>query len=546
MDNGARGLSEHYLAQAETCCAGKSDTDGYVCWIYSETMNNTSSRRLAAGSSTFDGDEGIFDAFIEAPHIIIGLLSIVLAVAIIWVVLLRFFAKPIVIIVEGVKIGLVIAAGVYQLTNNDDTTASIICFVIAALMVAYVIWQWKTIMFAAKMITHSTIALKENPSVLFGSLVMKFFYAGNAALFVLFFAKSFDVVDVKEVELNGTASYCDFVTPQYLQGMSIFWGVSYLWTVALFSQMRLSIIATVIGSWHFHPEDTPGIFTAIKNVIPSYGTLSVTSLIAALADKVNRYMSKPFWLKMLTFPIDGILCCVGTCIYACVKMFTGYAVVLHTFTGENFIGSARNSFKILSRHFKGGFVTEYTSRSLFTIASYFFSFGVAMIAWVSIDSQFNAGSLPSGGETGQLIWLMWIIVILFNVYYPVLGLYIMIVVNRFLREWERQKMNDNLMGNNMNNDDGVSAIFTDNYNHIWIPPLAATFVGCIAMMFFTFFSSIFLDIITTMFLCFAIDKDNNVEGKEFEALVKEMPEYIDTSSESSDPEASVAIPVKTY
>jgi len=62
---------------------------------------------------------------------------------------------------------------------------------------------------------------------------------------------------------------------------------------------------------------------------------------------------------------------------------------------------------------------------------------------------------------------------------------------------------------------------------MWIPPLAATFVGCIAMMMFKFLSAIFLDIIDTLFLCFAIDKDNNVDltDSEFTKLVEKMPTY---------------------
>jgi hypothetical protein len=44
---------------------------------------------------------------------------------------------------------------------------------------------------------------------------------------------------------------------------------------------------------------------------------------------------------------------------------------------------------------------------------------------------------------------------------------------------------------------------------------------------FTFLSAIFLDTIDTLFLCFAIDKDNNVinPDDEFATLLKEMPNY---------------------
>jgi len=543
LGDGTRGLSEYYIQDAATCCANTGNI-GYVCEIYDLTQNNGGNRRLAAGNSKFDGDEGIFDAFTEAPEIIVGLLSIVLGVALLWTILLRFFAKPIVILVEAVKIALVIVIGVYQ----REMQTKVICFVGAGLMAAYVVWQWKTIMFAAKMITHSTIALKENPSVLVGSLAIKVLYAGNAALFVLYFAKSFDVVDVKDVD----GVYCDFVYPQYVQRLSIFWGLSYLWTILLFGQMRLSVIATIVGSWHFHPEDKPSVFTALKNVAQSFGTLSVSSLIATVAEKVNRMMSEKAWTQWVTpticftWPLHCCMCIFGSCIHTFVKMLTSYAVVLHTFTGENFIGSARNSFKILSRHFQGGFVTEITSRSLFSIASYAFSFCVALITWVWIDGRFEAGTLLS--NTQGYLWILYIIVLLFNVYYPVLGLYIMIIGNKYLREWEKAKMQRlaTITTDDDNGDFYYADLWTQPTNHLWIPPLAATFVGCIAMMFFTFASSIFLDIITTLFLCFAIDKDNNVDltGTEFETLVKEMPDYKgDVSSNRRDPEVPVAYAV---
>merc|ERR1712154_599956 len=114
----------------------------------------------------------------------------------------------------------------------------------------------------------------------------------------------------------------------------------------------------------------------------------------------------------------------------------------------------------------------------------------------------------------------------------------MIFVNNLLREYEREIMKSSMDGGG--NDDDY---YYGNTNHLWIPPLAATFVGCIAMMFFTFMSSMFLDIITTLFLCFAIDKDNNVDlnGTEFEALVKEMPQYKQQPSNNErDPEVPVA------
>lgn len=536
LSNNARGLSETYMNDAATCC-DTSNSVGYVCMLYENTLNDNGNRRLSAGNSSFDGDEGVFDAFIEAPGIIIGLLSMVLAVSILWVVLLRFFAKPIVIFVEVVKIGLLI----FLASVQEDVGGVVFCSILAILMAGYVYWQRKTILFAADIITISTISMNENPSVMLGSLFIKLFYAGNAGLFVYFFSKSFDAVEVSFEEGS-----CDFQYRPYVGSISLFWSVSYLWTILLLGQMRLSIIATIVGSWHFHPEDVPSTFQAISNIVPSFGTLSVSSLIATVAEKLNRVMSRESWFSITILCTWPWYCCmfmIGSCIHTCVKMLTNYAVVLHSFTGEDFIGSARNSFNILSRHFKNGFVTEITSRALFNLASYTFSACVAMLAWVWIDAEFHAESLPTNGDSG-FIAILYLLVMIFFIYFPVLGLYVIILLDKLLRESEKKAMNDAIA----NGEEPM------NTNHQWIPPLAAALVGCISMMFFMFVSNIFLDIITTLFLCFAIDKDNHVdlEGKEFDTLVTQMSEYIGTSSSSDgegngtndDPEIPVAIPVE--
>jgi len=394
--------------------------------------------------------------------------------------------------------------------------------------------------------------MKENPSILVGSLAIKLLYAGNAGLFVLFFSKSFDVVSIAPGGYYG----CDFVYPDYISKIAVYSCLAYLWTILLCGQMRLSVIATIVGSWHFHQNDMPSVFKAITNIFTSYGTLSVSSLIATIAERFNRYASRDAWESFIspticiTFPCQCFMCVFGSCIHTSVKMFTDYAVVLHVFSGKNFVCSAKKAFNILSRHFEGGFVTEITSRSLFNLASYAFSFCVALIAWVWIDAAFDTNTF--GDVDSGYVYILYFIGIIFNLYYPVLGLYLLIFINKILRDWEKSKMNDVYGGE----DDDY---YIPPTNHLWVPPLAGTFVGCLSMMFFTFVSDIFLDIISTLFLCFAIDKDHNVDltNDEFESLAKNMSNYtecvvstIESANTEDDPEAfqedanvPVAIPV---
>ena len=507
-ENGVRTISENFIEEAQACCANYADAAGYYGYGVCSYLNNDGNdRRLQAGSSKFDGDEGIFDAFLEAPEIIFGLVGLTLGIALTWVVALRFFAKPIVFLVEACKIAIFIVIGIYQ----EDTTTKIFCFLLAAASLGYAVWARKQIIFAAKIITHSTIAMKENPSIFFAGLIIKLVFAGNAGLFVYFFAESFNVVEVVN-----TGFSCDFTSPSYVSRIDVYLGLSYLWTILLLDKMRLSVIAGVVGSWHFHPNNKPSIFTMLRNIAPSFGTLTISALISSIAEYVNKMAGQDAlssWISptiCITFPLQIFMCCFGACLKTLVQMFTKFAVILHVFTGENFVGSAKSVFNILSRHFKGGFVTEVTSRSVLTLGSYAFSLAVAMVSWKWIDDRFDCGTLAGAGSSSYIL-ILYILIIMFNVWYPILGLYIMIIANKYLQEFER----------------GQLELGAGNTNYLWIPVLASTFVACIAMLMFQFLSNIFLDTIDTLFLCFAIDKDNNVDmdNDEFTSLMSEMPGY---------------------
>ena len=124
--------------------------------------------------------------------------------------------------------------------------------------------------------------------------------------------------------------------------------------------------------------------------------------------------------------------------------------------------------------------------------------------------------------------LFYLLLLIFNVWYPVLGLFAIIIANLILREIERTKL-ESMYDVALTDDTSIFSMTNgENYNHLWIPPLAASLVGCISMLFFNFFSTgIIMDIIDTCFLCFAIDADNNIDlsGSDLNALISDMPGY---------------------
>jgi len=105
-------------------------------------------------------------------------------------------------------------------------------------------------------------------------------------------------------------------------------------------------------------------------------------------------------LVCIAAPIHLLMSCFGASIKFFITMLSKFCLILHVFTGKATLESGRNVFKILSRHFKGAFVTELTSRGVLGLASYAFSVGIAMVTWVWIDDRFKCDSFfLDSGET---------------------------------------------------------------------------------------------------------------------------------------------------
>lgn len=61
----------------------------------------------------------------------------------------------------------------------------------------------------------------------------------------------------------------------------------------------------------------------------------------------------------------------------------------------------------------------------------------------------------------------------------------------------------------------------------WVTPMSALFVGCVSKIVFLFISDLMPDIVNVMFICYAVDIDNNVkldpEVAEVFAVIESVP-----------------------
>mmetsp|Transcript_6211 Transcript_6211/g.12908 ORF Transcript_6211/g.12908 Transcript_6211/m.12908 type:complete len:647 (+) Transcript_6211:64-2004(+) len=548
-DDGTLTLSDELTVDATTCCQSASD------WLAEQGASDTTPasfglceyvstgrmRHLTQTNGKFPKDGSLFDAFTLNPQIPATLISAALFLAVFWVVMLRAFATPIVFFTEFLKI----VAFVWIAIETPDDNSKVIFFIVALLYLGFIVWKKDKLIFAGKIISHSALALQENTNMFFGLLVIKACYVLQAYCFILFMSKS---VEVKEVEMmktpagqytdvDGTvysydaSAYCYLNEPSWVgqsrQVIMFLW----LWSVQWYTQARLCTVAATIGSWHFHPDDKPTAIQAVKNTVTkSLGTVSFSAMILAIIEEIKRRLKFKWYHHCgpqccITAPMHLLSCLLMMVLENCFKMLTKFTLIIHTFSGLNFFGSAKKCFGVMTRHFENGFITDYASNAVLQLGAYIFSLAITFTAWAWLDEQYGWSTLPSiDNDNNIVIFYLWLFYILFNLWYPVLAVFGIIVADMVITKYASDEHGE------------------CGQEH-WVAPIAATFVGVISMLFFQYMAGIILDTIDTCFVCWAVDKDNNVDlsESEFSALVMELPGIVKEPNPTSslDPNATL-------
>jgi len=289
-----------------------------------------------------------------------------------------------------------------------------------------------------------------------------------------------------------------------------FLGLIYVFCVQWFTQARLSTIAQIVGSWHFHPESTVPITQALTTTCTtSLGAVSFSAVILTILMEIKKKLQVKWWKACCmhastggaTIPLHIVMCCLLWCIERCMKMLTKFTLIIHCFTGQSFVGSAKLCYHVMKRHFVNGFITDAVSVSVLALGSFVGSLLVSMTAWAWIDAEYGFHTISASGEESlNFLFYVWIVFMFCNVYNPVMGVFFIILLDMILGSMDTEQ-------------------------HKWVAPMAATFIGAIARLFFNYIAGIMLDTIDVCFVCWAVDKDNNVDlsNSEFSGIVTTMP-----------------------
>ena len=565
-ENGGRKIvSHHFLSEVQSCCSeiiadadvelgswglcDRPEIDSAVAERRDLTADNETE---TSRSSKFDGDEGMFDVLLETPQILGGMIPAVGLLAAGWALLLKRFSVNMVFVTEFLKILVVVAL---SFATVQSTVAAVqIGLILTVLLVTVATKKKENLVKAARTIAHSASALHGNPSMLTGLFALKAVFLLHASLFVAALLFAFDVVEVKrqfqepadpsDTDMPVVAS-CGFEYPAYVAPVTRFQCLYWIWFIYVYDQVRLSTVSTVVGSRHFHSDEKEhcNVWQALRNALTtSFGSLALAGALSTIFDNFRKdqraSVNVGWWVvgpqSCVLLPLQLILWAFASCLADALALYVRFAVILHSFTGHSLKSCAAKCKSTMQRNFLGGYVTAYSAKSVLFTTSYVFSLGVAIATWAWIDAEYGSNSLKIWmAESNFWLVIFQLLVLVLAFAYPTISIFLIIRMNTVLEDHSKE---EHYRGEE------------EATQHQWIGPLAAVFIGCIAMVVFRFVNGILLDIVDTKFLCFAIDEDNGIdrsapstslsedgtteelsdreqEQRTFSAMVKAMPDY---------------------
>ena len=276
---------------------------------------------------------------------------------------------------------------------------------------------------------------------------------------------------------------CDFVQASWTTNSMYFISFMFLWTTYYLKNVNLVISSMTLGSWYFADAGFTGISTvqsAFKTAVTSSaGTISIGSIITAITAEILKQLNKKISFTALGCLVKILL---ATCMET-IKALTKFSMIMHAFSGESFFLSAQNCFSIMKKHFVQGLITDSIGESMVYSASYALSLGVGFATWAWLDTEYGWRTLSTTAKVfdaieWQYVFYFFLFLYVVMTLYPMRTIFLIAIIQGYVEGM-------------------ISA------------PLGGLFMACVAKLTFNFVGSIVVNGMDSMFVCYAIGKENN-------------------------------------
>jgi len=419
-----------------------------------------------------------FEVFDEAWYVPLVVILVALILGLGFVAAIYAFPKTVAWSSVFLNILMYVMAGVAFLTckDCDAGTVGAIYLGIAAvlLLVAYITRE--KIKQAARTLKTASLAVSKNKLVVPANCVLEVLLIGSLVTFWY---------GVTSAGFNLEVNQCKLRLTPIASNSYYFLLFMFFWTTAWLTLAKLHLTAMTIGSWYFAQEDGPSgvAFHALRTTLSkSAPVITSFSIITTIVDYIVDIATRRFWW---TDPVGIVLRFLFCIFQSCIMALTKYGVVGHAFLGKGFGESTKSAYKVLKRNFVGGYVTDRVGASVVFVMSRLLATALGLLAWYMIDQAHDVDSLGrvfsylhvKAGFIGLVAFVFgWIY--LHGI--PVFSIMAMCM---------------------------IPAGFMDPATHA---AMGGLFVGCICSIVLHFLGSIILDATTTIFMAYAIGKN---EGK---------------------------------
>eukprot|EP00210_Caulerpa_lentillifera_P009023 g8612.t1 len=469
-DDASQLLKQDYHTDPSYCSDSKLNEESGL-----ETLNQES------GEPSTPPNDNWFLQFLDEGWIWIVASTLgAVVVGFVFVLLFSYLAAVMVYTVAALFILVPLGAGIFGLVAYDDARAwAFVCFAVVIAIPIFCLHS--QLRLTAKLLDLGADGLRDNLDLVFFSV------CANIILLALMTGMiGFGVLALTngKFELNGRVDQdslpqcvaagfvesqvdcCNWSTDNWVKGYWVLLVVMMIWTAFFIDQVKVYVVSGVISQWYFAEEDKRGdmsIFTSLKFALgPSFGSLVLSSLILTISNLVRRISE---YLTKQAQEENSRCKWFITCI-AC--MISGIAYIIE-------------------------WITDFASVRMAITGESFFQAGKNVVNLMK-ENLLNA----------YAVWWFPPIVLL------VLSLIISISVSTVLALTARHTWNDEKK-------------FTDVQTWSWY-----IFIICflLTIIVLRFFSTLLIDAVNAIFICFAIEKAaktaRNAKAHEVFELMMEM------------------------
>lgn len=260
-------------------------------WCACRSKYGNWGRRLSRDSTKYT----MYTFFEKRPEVPAIMGVTVLAISVAWLILLRYFAKPIIFATMFIQagIGYVFAAVCFY---YDLTTQAILCLIGASAFLVYVFVRRQKFINAGNFMSLSVKGLGKQWSIFFVLLPLQvlyclFLWLNTQMWFAVFSNVTVDEEHGCNLVADGTKHY----------KLGLFCTCTFIWTLFFIKHLSLHITAMSIGSWAFHQDEqhqNPALKGLKVGLTRSAPVLAVSSFIVALTENLRRRAAnKLSWLN---------------------------------------------------------------------------------------------------------------------------------------------------------------------------------------------------------------------------------------------------------